>query len=108
MQKEEKKQYLKQYMLQQAKMERLKEMCRLYPEKKVEYENQITAAIKLRKDIESSINNLQEPLLCELLYQKYILGKTLEELSLILNYSLRHTERLHKTAIEKIKITPQI
>lgn len=108
MQKEEKKQYLKQYMLQQAKIERLKEMCRLHPEKTAKYEKQIESSIKLREEIEMAVNSLQEPLLCELLYQKYILGKTLEELSLILNYSLRHTERLHKTAIEKIKITPQI
>ena len=100
----QKKDYLKLYLLQESKIKRLEQMARIYPDKKQECEFKISEAKLLRKTIEEKINAVDNPLLSELLYQKYVLGKTLEELSLIFNYSLRHIERLHKKALEKIEI----
>ena len=56
------------------------------------------------EEIEQKISNVDDELLCEILYQKYILGKTLEDIAVILNYSKRHIERLHIKALEKFKI----
>ena len=39
--------------------------------------------------------------LSEILYLKYVLGKTLSEIGFIINYSQRQTERLHRMALEK-------
>ena len=100
----QKKEYLKLYLLQESKIKRLEQMSHLYPERKNECELEISEAQLLRKNIEEKISAVDNPLLSELLYQKYILGKTLEELSYIFNYSLRHIERLHKKALEKIDI----
>ena len=57
----------------------------------------------LRNNIEKAIKNLPDNLLSEILYRKYILGKTLEEISFTLNYSKRHIERLHLKALEIIE-----
>ncbi len=100
----QKKKYLKLYLLQESKINRLEQMKRLYPDRKCECEKEICASLKLRGEIERKIKAIDDPLLSELLYQKYILGKTLEELSYIFNYSLRHIERLHKKALEKFKL----
>lgn len=98
---QEKKQYLNQYLLQEAKINRLKEMCRINPENKALYNKEILEAENLRLEIENKIANVEDSLLSELLYQKYVFGKTLEEMSGILNYSKRHIERLHIKALEK-------
>lgn len=97
----QKKEYLKRYLLQEAKIARFKQMN--YIDKNT-LKNKITEAENLRLEIEIKINSLDNELLIELLYQKYILGKTLDEISIILNYSKRHIERLHVKALEKIEI----
>ncbi len=101
MSKEEKKKYLNSYLLQEAKIKRLREMCRIHPERRAEYEKLIDEASALRDKIEGEIKAVGDDLSVELLYQKYIFGKTLEEISLILNYSKRHIERLHIKALKK-------
>ena len=40
-------------------------------------------------------------LLSEILYLKYVLGKTVPEISFTINYSERQTERLHRLALDK-------
>ena len=70
----------------------------------IEYEKQIRLSEKLRQEIEEKINDMDDGLLCELLFQKYILGTTLEQIAIILNYSKRHIERLHIKALENFKI----
>lgn len=101
---EEKKQYLKSYLLQEAKINRLNQMIIINPQNRSEYNNKIIASNKLRNEIEAKINTLNDPLLSELLIQKYILGRTLEEIGYILNYSKRHIERLHIKALEKFEL----
>lgn len=101
---EKKKEYLKLYLLQEARINRLQEMCRINPQNKEIYKSEMAEAKSLRIEIENKICLVSDPLLCELLYQKYIFGKTLEEISLILNYSKRHIERLHIKALEKFNM----
>ena len=99
-----KKKYLNSYLLQQAKILRLREMITINPKMKLEYEQQISNAEYLRVEIENKISNVDSDILSEILFQKYICGKTLEEISIIINYSKRHTERLHITALEKFEL----
>lgn len=99
-----KKAFLKAYLLQQAKITRLKEMISTHPEESEKYNAQIEESLIIRQETEQKISAMDNEILKELLTQKYICGKTLEEISLIMNYSKRHVERLHITAIEKLEI----
>lgn len=101
---QEKKKYLNMYLLQETKINRLRQMAHLFPERKRFYNAKIREIINLREEIENTIKSLDDDILCELLFQKYILGKTLEEISYILNYSKRHIERLHIKALKKLII----
>lgn len=101
---EEKKQYLSLYLLQHAKIHRLNEMICENPSRREEYLSLIQEANNIRSQIEEKINQVDGGVLTELLYLKYVCGKTLLEISYILNYSLRHTERLHIKALMKFKM----
>ncbi len=100
----EKKKYLNSYLLQNTVIKRLTEMCDSYPEQKEKYHKEIKIAKQKRIEIENKISAVDDTLLRELLFQKYVFGKTLEEISLVLNYSKRHIERLHIKAIDKFKM----
>ena len=99
-----KKEYLNSYLLQQTKINRLNQMIALNPDLKSEYKNQIKKAEILRVNIENKITLVDDGILSEVLFQKYILGRTLEEVALAINYSKRHTERLHSAALEKFQM----
>lgn len=99
-----KKEYLKQYLLQQKKINRLNEMITLNCKNQKEYQKQISECEKLRNEIEDKINLVDDAILREVLFLKYACGKNLLEVSYIINYSLRQTERLHKKALEKFKL----
>ncbi len=99
-----KKKYLSSYLLQQSKINRLKQMIVLNPDLESDYKDQIAKAKTLRDDIEKKIALVDNGILSEILFQKYILGRTLEEISLVINYSKRHTERMHITALEKFEM----
>ena len=100
----EKKKYLTLYLLQNEKISRLNEMSINNPENKEKYELQIKAACALREEIEEKIEKVDGGVLSELLYLKYVCGKTLLEISYALNYSVRHIERLHIKALNKFEI----
>lgn len=100
----EKKIYLKRYLLQESKISRFNQMKILDPKREKLYQQKISIAKTIRKEIENKIETVDDDLLKEILYNKYILGKTLEEISLVINYSKRHVERLHIKALEKIII----
>ena len=51
--------------------------------------------------IEEKINSMDDKLLSELLFQKYVLGHNLSDVSYQINYSKRQTERFHRKALEK-------
>ena len=101
---EDKKQYLNRYLLQQSKIERLIDMIKVNPKSKELYIQEIENAKRTRKEIEEKISAMEDELLSELLFQKYVLGHTLEDVGYIINYSKRQTERLHRKALEKIII----
>lgn len=101
---QEKKKYLNCYLTQEALIERYSKMILINPENKDYYNQKISNAKSLRKDIENKIALVDDNILCEILYQKYVLGRTLEDISYIINYSKRHTERLHIKALEKFNV----
>ena len=57
------------------------------------------------ENIEEDIETVDGGLLSEVLSQHYLCGRSLEETAYALNYSKRHIERLHKTAMEKLSIS---
>ena len=99
-----KKDYLKQYLIQGAIIRDAQEMLNINKVNSELYRETITKAEELRINIENSINSVADCLLREILIEKYILGKTLEQIAFNLNYSVRQIERLHKKAIEKFAI----
>lgn len=101
---EKKKEYLNSYLIMEAKINRLRKMSSINPEFKDTYSKALNDALELRLKIERQISEVDNGVLSELLYQKYIFGKSLEEVSYIINYSLRHTERLHIKALDKFKM----
>ncbi len=98
---EEKKQYLSSYLLQQSKIERLLLMIEKNPKKQSVYAEEIENAKKIRLQIEEKISAMDDDVLSELLFQKYVFGLNLEEVGYKINYSKRQTERLHRKALEK-------
>ena len=101
---EVKKEYLSLYLLQNEKIRRLNEMLNNNPEMEKEYMSKIKAAYALRGEIEEKIDAVDGGVLSELLYLKYVCGKTLLEISYALNYSVRQIERLHIKALNKFEI----
>ena len=99
-----KKKYLSLYLLQNEKIRRLRETALKNPEEKEKYISQIKAAQTLRREIEDKIEAVDGGVLSELLYLKYVCGKTLMQISYELNYSVRHIERLHIKALQKFKM----
>ena len=98
-----KKQYLKKYILQEKRIKRLNEMIILNPKKKADYQKEITDCEALKQEIEEKISKIDDDLLSEVLFLKYTCDKTLLEVAEIIGYSHRHTERVHKIALEKFE-----
>ncbi len=97
------REYLKRYRLLQAKITRLEQMLSECPEKREKYLKELNSAITLRDGIEDSIDAVDGGILSEILSQKYICGRSLEEIGYLINYSKRQTERLHIKALLKFK-----
>ena len=100
----EKKEYLSLYLLQSEKIRRLRETALQNPEEKEKYILQIKTAQSLRREIEEKIEAVDGGVLSELLYLKYVCGKTLMQISYELNYSVRQIERLHIKALGKFEM----
>lgn len=100
----QKKEYLSTYLLQETKISRLKTMSKINPELKNLYEKEIDQALLLRQKIEKQILAVDGGILSEVLFQKYVFGKTLEDISYTLNYSSRHIERLHIKALDEFRL----
>ena len=100
----QKKEYLSLYLLQNEKIRRLSETALQNPEEKEKYILQIKTAQSLRREIEEKIEAVDGGVLSELLYLKYVCGKTLMQISYELNYSVRQIERLHIKALQKFEM----
>ena len=101
---DEAREYLKRYRLLQAKITRLELLMSECPEKREKYLKELNLATTLRDGIEDSIDAVDGGILSEILSQKYICGRSLEEIGYLINYSKRQTERLHIKAL--LKFTP--
>lgn len=55
------------------------------------------------REIIRTINSIQDSILSKLLYERYINGKTWEQIAVMLNYSWRQTVRLHGVALAAVK-----
>ena len=102
---EEKKQYLSKYRLLWARIRRLNEMLSSAGERSAPTLSRLEESRLLRDKIENEIDEVDGALLSEILSQKYLCGKSIEEISFALNYSKRQIERLHITALEKFRVT---
>ncbi len=100
---DEAREYLKRYRLLQAKIIRMEQMMSECPEKREKYRKELNLAISLRDGIEDSIDAVDGAILSEILSQKYICGRSLEEIGYLINYSKRQTERLHIKALLQFK-----
>lgn len=98
----DKKEYLSSYKALILKINRLKTQKKINPEKGAYYERKIKECEERRDRIEASIENTDGGILTEILAQKYICGRSLEEIALIIGYCKRQTERLHLKAVEKL------
>ncbi len=99
-----KKEYLELYLIQQARIERLRDQMRINPKTVRRYRKKIRDAERLRRRIEDSIDAVDGGILSEVLSQKFLCGKSIEQIALTLNYSKRHIERLYIRAMEKFNI----
>lgn len=99
-----KKEYLELYLIQQAKIERLRDLMRINPKTVRRYRKKIRDAERLRRRIEDTIDAVDGGILSEVLSQRFLCGKSLEQIAITLNYSKRHIERLFIRAMEKIDI----
>ncbi len=102
--KEEKVKFLKNYLTFNMKIGRLKYMAEIYPDYKEKYLTEIEETKKTAMKIEQAIEDVDGGLLSEILYGKYLCGKSLETISYETNYSKRQIERLHISALEKLEI----
>jgi len=100
MEREEKIKYLKRYNVFGIKIQRLNEMIGLFPERKKEYQEEIEKTQKEIIKIEREIKSVDDGLLSEILFQKYILCRSLDVISVEINYSKRQVERLHLIALD--------
>ena len=96
-----KKEILELYLIQQAKIDRLRDQMKINPKTVRRYRRKIRDAERLRRRIEDAIDNIDGGILSEVLSQRFLCGKSLEQIALTLNYSKRHIERLYIRAMEK-------
>ncbi len=95
---------LRKYRIFGAKIDRLNEMGLMFPKEKKSFEQKAQKCRDIMKSIERSISDVDDGILSEILFQKYCLGRSLEAISLAVNYSKRQIERLHLVALRKLKL----
>ncbi len=99
---DEKRIYLEQYPLTLAIINRCYLLSAKNADKSEKYKRKMTEAALLRDFIENDIEKITDKVESEVLAQKYLCGKTLEETAVILNYSKRQVERIHLNALEHL------
>ncbi len=102
MTREEKTEYLSKYRIQQAKINRLNFQIAAIPANREKYETQIKECEKIRNKIEDAIDSVDGGVLSEILAEKFISGRKIEEIAEMISYSVRQTERLLKKALETL------
>ena len=69
-----------------------------------EINSDIDALVDLKRDIMRTIKRIENPEYQTLLELRYLCFKRWEEISVVMNYNLRHIYRLHDEALEKITV----
>jgi len=72
-----------------------------------EIKEEVKALVSLRQEIRGVIENLEDKVLQNLLTYKYINGIPLYKIAGEISYNYRNTRKLHKKAIEKLKLDLQ-
>ncbi len=98
---EEKREYLLKYRILNSRIKRLSFLIEENPENAENYKAKINETKLLRDKIEADIDNVDGGVLSEILAEKYICGKSLEEIAEIIGYCKRQIERLHIKALQK-------
>ncbi len=99
----EKREFLKKYRVLITKIQRIGEMLETATDRKEKYINDMNIAKGIRDKIEDMIEKVDGGILSEVLFQKYICGKSIEATALSMNYSKRQIERLHLRALQKFE-----
>jgi DNA-directed RNA polymerase specialized sigma subunit len=60
--------------------------------------------VDMRKEIEAAINTVDDITLRTLLRYRYLNGLTWEKIAVEMNYTWRHTHRIHSAALQAIKM----
>ncbi len=63
-----------------------------------------TKLIERREQICSAVSLLDSDVLRSVIRRRYLLGQSFEKIAEDMNYSWRHVLRLHKEAVEKLKL----
>ena len=63
---------------------------------------EISLLIATAREVENTIKSVKDSTLRTLLYERYINGKTFEQIAVQLNYSWRQTCRLHGVALAEV------
>lgn len=72
----------------------------LLADQKAQYEYIVTESLKIRSDIENTINQVEDPLHAQLLYNRYIKCMSWRKVAEAIHISEDHTRgRLHKAAL---------
>lgn len=87
----------------QAAGDRLGEAVARIVDAEARVDAEIELLIATEREIEHTINSVEDSTLRTLLYERYINGKTWEQIAVILNYSWRQTVRLHGIALVAVK-----
>ncbi len=99
---DEKRHYLNRYPLLIARIDRLTKQSRINADRKSFYFDEMAKTKQLRDSIEDAIYGIGDEREREILAQKYLCGRSLEETAELLNYSKRQIERLHLQALEHL------
>lgn len=64
----------------------------------------LTARLKMQVEIETAINRL-EPTESAVMYSRYIMLKSWDDIADMMGYTKRHTLRIHGSALQKLKMS---
>ncbi len=98
----EMKRELGDYQKLVSRAKRLSAELRLFPEDKEFLEPLLRTVSEKTVAINGMINTVREPDKKEMLYRKYILGETLEQIAESMSYSSRHVQRMLNSSIESM------
>lgn len=98
----EMKRELSDYQRLVARAKRLSSELRLFPDDREFLEPILRSVSEKTVTINGMINTVTEPEKKEMLYRKYILGETLEQIAESMSYSSRHVQRMINASIESI------